>query len=303
MQRLKAFVPYLAFAIIFLIFAATSFDRFVTVRNFSIILQQAAVLAVVAFGMHFVITMGSIDLSVGSVLAFAGMVGAGVAVEHGIWGIPVGVLVGALMGLFNGLVYTYLKVPSFIVTLGTLLIGRGLTIIYSRSNPIPTDPALDFLGSYPSILYVTLAVFVIAYILYNYTAFGRYAISIGGDERVSRLSGVPVDRIKVAVFLFSGLLAGLGGVMMASRLGAATPTTGASFELTAISAVVLGGTPLTGGVGNLQNTVIGAVITAMLSNGLVILGVSSEVQQVITGLILIGAVFISLERGKIGIIK
>ena len=139
--------------------------------------------------------------------------------------------------------------------------------------------------------------------LYNYTAFGRYAIAIGGDERVSRLSGVPVDRIKVFVFLFSGLLAGLGGVMMASRLGAATPTTGASFELTAISAVVLGGTPLTGGVGSLQNTVIGAIITAMLGNGLVILGVSSEVQQVITGLILIGAVFISLDREKIGIIK
>lgn len=303
MQRLKALVPYLAFVVIFIIFAVTSYDRFVTYRNFSIILQQAAVLAVVAFGMHFVITMGSIDLSVGSVLALSGMVGAGVAVNHGLWGLPVGILVGAAVGLFNGLVYTYLKVPSFIVTLGTLLVGRGLTIIYSRSNPIPTHPSLDFLGSYPTILYVTLAVFVIAYVLYNYTAFGRYAIAIGGDERVSRLSGVPVDRIKVFVFLFSGLLAGLGGVMMASRLGAATPTTGASFELTAISAVVLGGTPLTGGVGSLQNTVIGAIITAMLGNGLVILGVSSEVQQVITGLILIGAVFISLDREKIGIIK
>lgn len=301
--RWGAFVPYLAFLLIFAFFAIFSPDRFITYRNFTIILQQASVLAVVAFGMHFVIALGSIDLSVGSVLALAGMVGAGVAVNHGWVGLPVGIVVGGLAGLFNGLIFTYLKVPSFIVTLGTLLIARGLTVMYSQSNPIPLDSSLFFLGGYPNILYVTIAVFTIMFVIYKYSLFGRYTVGIGGDEKVSRLSGVPVNRTKVLVFVVSGLLAGLGGVMMASRLGAATPTVGSGFELTVISAVVLGGTPLTGGVGNLQNTVLGAIITAMLGNGLVILGVSSEAQQVITGLILIAAVFVSLERSKIGIIK
>jgi len=127
--------------------------------------------------------------------------------------------------------------------------------------------------------------------------------TIGGDERVSSLSGVPLKTIKISVFVVSGLLAGLGGIVTASRLGAATPTAGTGFELSVISAVVLGGTPLTGGVGSMQNTVIGAIIIAMLGNGLVILGVPSEIQQIITGLILISAVFMSLERSKIGIIK
>jgi ribose/xylose/arabinose/galactoside ABC-type transport system permease subunit len=299
----RALVPYIAFILIFAFFSVTAFERFDTLRNFSTILQQATVLAIVAFGTHFVITTGSIDLSVGSTLSLAGLIGAAASLSGSVWGIPAALAVGAAIGLFNGLVFTYMKVPSFMVSLGTLLAVQGLTIVYSRSNPIPVDDAIMSIGVFPNIVYVAAAVFVICYILYNYTTFGRYCIAIGGDERVSAISGLPVNTVKVAVFVVSGLLAGLGGIVMAARLGAATPTAGTSFELSVISAVVLGGTPLTGGVGRMQNTAIGALIISMLGNGLIILGISSETQKIITGLILIVAVFLSLERGKIGVIK
>ena len=289
--------------LIFAFFSLTAFERFDSLRNFSTIIQQATVLVIVAFGMHFVITAGSIDLSVGSTLGFAGMVGATVSVASAPSSIVVALGAGAAIGLFNGLVFTFMKVPSFMVSLGTLLVVQGLTIVYSHSNPIMVADSVMTIGLYPNILYVALAVFAVCYVIYNFTTFGRYCTAIGGDERVSIISGLPVRRTKVLVFVLSGTLAGLGGIITAARLGAATPTAGASFELSVISAVVLGGTPLTGGVGSIQNTVIGALIIAMLGNGLVILGVPSEMQRVITGLILIVAVFLSLERGKIGIIK
>jgi ribose/xylose/arabinose/galactoside ABC-type transport system permease subunit len=299
----RSLVPYVAFILIFTFFSIAAFDRFDTLRNFSTILQQATVLAVVAFGMHFVITTGSIDLSVGSILSLGGLIGAAASGIWGIWGIAAAVAVGAAVGLFNGLVFTYLKVPSFMVSLGTLLAVQGLTIVYSHSNPIVVDDSIIAIGVFPNIVYVAALVFLVCFIIYNYTTFGRYCTAIGGDERVSSISGLPVNAVKVSVFVISGLLAGLGGIVMAARLGAATPTAGTSFELGVISAVVLGGTPLTGGVGAMQNTVIGALIIAMLGNGLIILGVSSETQKIITGLILIAAVFLSLERGKIGVIK
>jgi ribose/xylose/arabinose/galactoside ABC-type transport system permease subunit len=303
LSNIRVLVPYIAFVLIFAFFSIMAFDRFDTLRNFSTIVQQATVLAIVAFGMHFVIATGSIDLSVGSTLSLAGLVGAAVSLWAGPWGILAALAVGGLIGLFNGVVFTYMKVPSFMVSLGTLLVVQGLTIVYSRSSPIAVSEQIMALGIFPNIIYVAAGVFVVCYILYNYTTFGRYCIAIGGDERVSAISGLPVNAIKVSVFVVSGLLAGLGGIIMAARLGAATPTAGMSFELNVISAVVLGGTPLTGGVGSIQNTVIGALIIAMLGNGLIILGISSEIQKIITGLILIVAVFLSLERGKIGVIK
>lgn len=302
-RNIRVLVPYAAFGLIFVFFSASAFERFDSLRDFSTIIQQATVLAIVAFGMHFVITMGSIDLSVGSTLSLAGMIGAATSATSGPLSIIAALAVGAAIGLFNGLVFTFMKVPSFMVSLGTLLVVQGLTIVYSHSDPIVVADSVMDIGLYPNIFYIALLVFAVCYLVYNYTTFGRYCTAVGGDERVSTISGLPVRRTKVLVFVLSGTLAGLGGIIMAARLGAATPTAGTSFELSAISAVVLGGTPLTGGVGSIQNTVIGALIIAMLGNGLVILGVPSEIQQIITGLILIVAVFLSLERGKIGIIK
>ena len=144
---------------------------------------------------------------------------------------------------------------------------------------------------------------VVCQVIYRLTPFGRYVQGIGGNERVALLSGVPVDRTKTLIFVLSGLMAGLGGLVTAARLGAGTPQAGTGFELDVISAVVIGGTPLTGGIGNMYSTAVGALVISTLSNGLVILGVPSEVQTVIKGIVLVLAVFISLDRRKIGIIK
>lgn len=304
-EQLRVYVPFLALILLTLIFTLLEPKLFFTLRNARVILSQSAVLSIVGFGLTFVIVAGSIDLSVGSVMALAGMLGMGAVRDVGLLpGLLTGLLVGTAAGLFNGAVFTYLRIPSFVVTLGMLTMARGLTIMYSRGAVIlvPDGFAAD-IGQFPNIYYVVLVSFVICYVLYNYTTFGRYVQGIGGDERVAILTGVAVNRTKVLMFVLCGLLAGLGGVLLASRVGAATPTAGVSFELDAIAAVVVGGTPLTGGIGNVYNTVLGALIISMLGNGLVIMGVSSEAQQVIKGLVLIAAVFISLERAKIGIIK
>jgi ribose transport system permease protein len=270
-------------------------DRFMSVDNWRNLVQQASVVAIVGFGLTFVIVAGSIDLSVGSVAALSGMVAAGVADTSG--------TLGGLCGLCNGFVFAVLKVPSFIVTLGMLSIARGLTLVYSHTEPKGVIGTFEGMGTEPGIYYVLAGAFAVALVLFNATTFGRYTRAIGGDERVSRLSGVPVTRMKVSIFAFAGIMAGLGGVVLSARLGIATPQAGTGFELTAIAAVVLGGTPLTGGIGNVWNTLIGALIIQVLNNGLVILSVAPEVQQIVQGAILIVAVFVALERRKIGVIK
>jgi ribose/xylose/arabinose/galactoside ABC-type transport system permease subunit len=196
-----------------------------------------------------------------------------------------------------------MRVPSFMVTLGMLSVARGLTIVISASQPVNVDPTFQLLGRMPGILILFALSFVAATVLLEYTAFGRRAVAIGGQERVARLSGVPITRLKILMFAFAGLMAALGGIALTGRVGAATPDAATGFELTAITAVVLGGTPLTGGVGNMMNTVVGALVISILINGMVILGIPSEIQLIVQGLVLVGAVFLSLERGKIGIIK
>ena len=287
-------------------FGIAESERFLTARNAQIILLQSAVLVIVGLGLTFVIIAGSIDLSVGSLVAVAAMLSAAAANQWGLAGaLTVALLVGAAAGLVNGLVFTVLRVPSFIATLGMLSVARGLTIIYSDGAPIPIQDAgrVLRLGTWPEPVFVAALAVVVCQVIYRLTPFGRYVQGIGGNERVALLSGVPVDRTKTLIFVFSGLMAGLGGLVTAARLGAGTPQAGTGFELDVISAVVIGGTPLTGGIGNMYSTAVGALVISTLSNGLVILGVPSEVQTVIKGVVLVLAVFISLDRRKIGIIK
>lgn len=303
-ERFRILVPFLALILLTIFFSLLEPTRFATLRNARVILNQSAVVSIVAFGLTFVIVAGGIDLSVGSVLALAGMIAMGVVRDYGLVpGLLAGLAVGVAAGTFNGLVFTYLRIPSFIVTLGMLTIARGLTIMYSHGAVILVEGPAAEIGVFPNIIYIVIVMFVLCFVLYNYTPFGRYVQGIGGDERVAVLAGIPVSTIKLAVFILSGAAAGIGGIVLASRIGAATPTAGQAFELDCIAAVVVGGTPLTGGIGNIYNTVLGSLIIAMLGNGLVIMGVSSEMQMVVKGLVLIGAVFISLERDKIGIIK
>lgn len=303
-ESVRRVIPLAGLLGIVLVFAIAEGSRFMSFENWRNLVQEAAVAAIIGFGMTFVIVAGSIDLSVGAVAGLTGMIAAGVAQHHGVVvGVLAGLAVGAGCGLVNGLVLAVMRVPSFIATLGMLTVAEGITIVYSNSLPIPVGNAFGALGTPPGIYIVLLIVFGIAMLVYNATTFGRYTRAVGGDERVARLSGVPVRRMKVAIFTFCGLMAGLGGVVLTARLGAATPDAGQGFELTVIAAVVLGGTPLTGGVGNIWNTVIGALILTVLDNGLVILGISPQVQDIVTGVILVLAVFVALDRRKITVIK
>lgn len=297
-------VPFLALIAVIVFFSITGGTRFLSVGNFTFLLQQSAIIAIPAFGVTLVIIAGSIDLSVGSVVALTGVVTAVVAESAGaIPGVVAGLVVGLTAGLVNGVAFARLRVPSFMVTLGMLSVARGLTIVVSGSQPITLDASLKAVGRMPGILILFIACWIGATLLLQSTVFGRRAVAVGGQERVARLSGVPITRMKVLLFAFSGFMAALGGLALTARVGAATPNAATGFELTAIAAVVLGGTPLTGGVGSMTNTVVGALIISILLNGMVILGIPSEVQIIVQGLVLVAAVYLSLERGKIGIIK
>jgi ribose/xylose/arabinose/galactoside ABC-type transport system permease subunit len=300
-------VPFIALITVIVFFSVTGGTRFLSVNNFLFLLQQSAVVAIPAFGVTLVIIAGSIDLSIGSVVALTGMVAAVVDQQYGsVPAVILALLVGIGCGLFNGLGFAVLRVPSFMVTLGMLSIARGLTIIISGSQPFNVDTTIQVVGRlqpFPGIVILFAVCFLGATILLSYTAFGRRVVAIGGQERVARLSGVPITRMKVLLFVFSGFMAAVGGIALAGRVGAATPTAATGLELACITAVVLGGTPLTGGIGNMTNTVVGAFIISILLNGMVILRVPSEMQLVVQGLVLVGAVYLSLERTKIGIIK
>lgn len=297
-------VPFLSLIVVVIFFSVTGGTRFLSVTNFSFLLQQTAVTAIPAFGVTLIIISGSIDLSVGSVVGLTGMVGA-LASQH----VPLVVALlaalaaGIAAGLCNGFAFAVLRVPSFIVTLGMLSVARGVTIVISGSQPVNVSSSWSWFGQMPGILILFVICFIGTVILLHFTAFGRRTVAIGGQERVARLSGIKVTRMKVLLFCFAGLMAALGGIALSARVGSATPDAATGFELTAIAAVVLGGTPLTGGIGNVLNTVVGALVLSMLLNGMVIIGVSSEVQLITQGAVLVGAVLLSLDRAKIGIIK
>lgn len=304
-EFLSRYIAYLALIVVVVVFGILSPDRFLTLSNLGVVLQNAAVLCVVAIGITFIIIAGSIDLSVGSVMALSGAVAASLTPAFGAWAFVAAPLVGAVLGTVNGSVFVFGRIPSFVVTLGMLSVARGLTIVFSggRPVPIPLDSEFYVFGTPPMPFIIAVVVAVIMASLLNFTTFGRYTQAIGGDEAKTRILGVPVDRVKLGMFVLSGLLAGVGGGVMTSQLGSGSPTVGVGFELLAISAVVIGGTPLTGGHGSIVGTMVGSLVITTLANGLVILGISTNVQTILTGIVLVGAVMISIRRGKVKIIK
>jgi ribose/xylose/arabinose/galactoside ABC-type transport system permease subunit len=304
-EFLSRYVAYLALIAVVVVFGMLSPDRFLTFGNLGVILQNSAVLAIVAIGVTFIIIGGSIDLSVGSVMALSGAAAATFAGDWGAFAIVLAPLVGAVLGAINGGVFVLARIPSFVVTLGMLSIARGVTIISTGGSPIAIPLTSDFeiFGIPPMPFLIAAGVAVVTGALLAFTTFGRYTFAIGGDEEKTRVLGVPVDKVKFTMFALSGALAGLGGGILTSQLGSGSPTVGTGFELLAISAVVIGGTPLTGGSGSILGTVVGSLVIMTLANGLVIMGVSSNVQTVLTGLVLIVAVMISIRRGKLKIIK
>ncbi|MGY1631836.1 ABC transporter permease [Geodermatophilus sp. SYSU D01186] len=265
--------------------------------------RQAAIVGVVAVGMTFVILSGGIDLSVGSVLAVVGVASA-MLVGDGVNPLLVlllGLLIGLVFGVLNGLGVTFLGIQPFIMTLAMLVIARGVALRISEGGPqaFQTDSGLwaffgsAKLGPVPGPLIIFLVVAILAWVVLRYTPFGRKVYAVGGNIEVARLSGVRVNRIRIAVYAISGLTAALAGLMITARLSVGAPTAGSLMELEAIAAVVIGGTSLMGGIGGVAGAVLGAFLLAVLANLLNLLGVGAFDQQIVRGLIIIAAVVIT----------
>jgi ribose transport system permease protein len=268
---------------------------FLTAQNLLNVGVQAAVIAIMAFGMTFVVVAGGIDLSVGSIAALAAMVGALTAG-------PVGLVVGALCGLINGALVSYGKLPPFIATLAMLSVARGLTLVFSEGQPHETDAAVTFLGSnlapmLPLPLLLMLLFFGITGLILTRTNLGRRMYAIGGNEEAAKLSGIDVRRQKLWIYALSGLFAAAAGLVLAGRLGSAGPQAAVGYELDAIAAVVIGGASLSGGVGRATGTLVGALVLAVLRNGLNLLQVPPFWQQVVIGAVIaLAALLDSLRR-------
>ena len=304
----RRFFPIFLLVALAVAFSLTS-SRFLQFNNLMIVAQQAVVLLVAALGMTFVVIAGSIDLSVGAIVAIAALVAAKTSGSIGVLAILPACAIGVVCGLVNGLIVAKGKVPSFIVTLGAMVVYRGIVLYFTRGAPVSIENEA-FLDAYsgrtagvPNSVLIALVLIGIAAFTLNLTVFGREVRAIGGGERIAHLSGIRVDRAKILIFVLSGLLCGMAGLLQGARAMAATAQLGEGLELDAIAAVVVGGTPLTGGVGSIQGTILGALIITILSNGMNIIGLDPYFQNIVKGLVLVLSVFITIDREKIGIIK
>lgn len=313
-RKLMAFAGLLLLVIVFSI----ANPAFRTFSNFNTILLATAVNGVLALGVTFVIITAGIDLSVGTVMSFAAVM-TGVVITN--WGMPIwagvigAIAAGGLAGATNGFVVARMRVPPFIATLGMFYVTKGLSLIISDVKPIYINSTSaphaarfseistgSVLGALipgltiPNAVLIFFGAAIVAYLILNRTILGRYTFALGSNEEATRLSGVDTKAWKMAVYTLCGMFAGLGGLLMAARLGSAQPQLGSGYELDAIAAVVIGGTSLSGGEGTILGTIIGAFIISTLTNGLRILSVPQEWQMVVTGAIVVGAVYLDIIR-------
>jgi ribose transport system permease protein len=306
----------IALFILCIVFGLLS-DKFFTVANGLNVMRQISVNICIAVGMTLIIITAGIDLSVGSVLALCGAVTAGL-LKNGIslpslnlfigftilGAILAGIIVGCLLGFFNGLVITKFKVPPFVATLAMLTIARGLTMLYTNGFPISSfAPSFTFIGAgwllgLPVPVWIAALIVIAAIIVTKKIKLGRYIFAIGGNENAARLSGININRVKIITYTIAGALAAVGGIIVTARLDSAQPNAGTSYELDAIAAVVIGGTSLSGGRGSIWGTVLGALIIGVLNNGLVLLDVSPFWQQVVKGAVILLAVIIDKLNTK-----
>nr|WP_149846665.1 ribose ABC transporter permease [Paenibacillus sp. 37] len=297
--------PLLGLIILILIVSVLN-PSFLEPLNILNLLRQVSINALIAFGMTFVILTGGIDLSVGSILALSSAFVANMMLSglDPILSIIIGVALGGVMGMVNGLMITKGKMAPFIATLATMTIFRGLTLVYTNGNPITGlgDNLLfqlfgrGYLLGIPVPAITMLITFMILWIVLHKTAFGRKTYAIGGNEKASIISGIKVNRVKIMIYSLTGMLAALAGAILTSRLNSAQPTAGTSYELDAIAAVVLGGTSLAGGRGRIVGTLIGVLIIGVLNNGLNLLEVNSFYQMVVKGIVI--AIAVLLDRKK-----
>ncbi len=302
---LQKLLPFLSLIVLFAGLAIAS-PHFLTDTNLSSVVRQTAVINIMALGMTIIIISGGIDLSVGAILAMGGLLGT-MAMERGLpipVGIAIGILTGLGCGLVNGLLITRLRIEPFIVTLGTLGIFRGLTLIISNGLPVHRIPqSFSFLGEgtllkVPFVLWLLVICAAAMHFTLERTRLGRYAFAIGSNRAAAVYAGIPVAFHVTAVYAIGGMLTGLSGMIEASRLMTGQPTAGNGYELQAIAAVVIGGTSLLGGRGSILGTLIGALIMSVLINGLRILSIQSEWQNVVVGAVVLFAVFTDQLRKR-----
>ncbi len=302
LNKSGSFIGFLVLSIVIIILT----PNFLTTSNIINVLRQITFNAILAFGLTFVIIMGGIDLSVGSIVAVSGTFVAGL-ISDGMPLFPaisIGLLIGLFFGLFNGILTSSLRMPPFIVTLATMTIARGVAYIYSKGMPIRTQvPPFNFIGNgylgfIPFPVIILAVVFLCSYFLLHKTVFGRYVYSIGGNRTAARYAGIKITKIEVTGYVISAVLAALVGIILAARMYSGQPTVGVGFELDAIAAVVLGGTSFSGGVGTMSGSLLGALIIGVMNNGLNLLNVPFYYQLMIKGLVIISAIYFDTIKKK-----
>lgn len=280
---------------------------FLTSQNIFNVLRQISTNMLIACGMTMVIILGGIDLSVGSVIALSGVIAAGCVSRYSLplsLALMAGVLVGGVIGTFNGYIICKTTIPPFIVTLATMNVARGLAKVYTGGSPVRVVTkewqfvGAGYLGAVPVPVVIMIAVIVMTVLIMNKTKLGRHIYAVGGNTQAAVFSGIKVAKVKFIVHMYIGFMAGLAGVILASRMYSGQPTAGEGAEMDAIAAVVVGGTSMSGGAGKIGGTIIGALIIGVLNNGLNLMNVNSFWQDVVKGIVILLAVFIDYIRNK-----
>jgi len=305
----------LCLALVMAFFAIGTGGRYLSWANLQVILNLAAIPAIIAIGLHQVVVLGGIDLSVEGVVALCVVVVGLLAHNQfnsnnvGLWIIPITVLMGGIAGTINGLLNTKLRIPSFISTLGMSWVLWGLAVFVSKGQTIPLiDNPLSgivngSLFGVPDLTIVALVLLIVIQVVQDRTRFGRYLYAIGGDELLSAQAGVKVDRTKISVFAIAGMFYGLSALFLAVRLSSAQAITGNSLLFPAITAIAVGGVALTGGIGGAKNAALGALIVTALNDGLILMDVNPYAQEAVNGVVLVIAVALTIDRKKLGFIK
>lgn len=289
--------------------------NFLSLSNFVRIAQAAAIPLSLGLGATFIILMGSIDLSVEGVLALGAVILSVIVLngangnDLGLFGIPVVLAVGAAMGFINGVIHVKLRIPSFMATLGMWFVGVGVANAILGGQAVRINDALirglaiERILGLPFGVWLALAALGVAYVIQDHTRLGRYMYALGGGEDLAALSGIPVSRVRIATFTIAGIFYALGGVLAAAQLGLGNALIGQGRLFTTITAVVVGGTSLSGGQGSVLQTLVGVLIVVVLANGMVLMGISPYIQQAVQGLMIIVAVALSIERARTKIVK
>ena len=305
-ENLGIIVAFLVLCVFLSVFPKTS-GSFFTRQNIFNVLRQISTNLFLACGMTMVIILGGIDLSVGSIIALSGCISAGCVARYNL-PLPIallmGLLVGLLVGMFNGAVISKTTIPAFIVTLATMNIAKGLAYVYTGGSPVRVVTkewqflGAGYVGIFPTPVVILVIVLIITAIIMNKTKMGRHMYAVGGNQQAAEFSGIKVEKVKFFVHAFSGLMAGLAGILLASRMYSGQPTAGDGAEMDAIAAVVVGGTSMAGGSGKIGGTIIGGLIIGVLNNGLNLLNVNSFWQYVVKGVVILLAVFLDYFRNK-----